>query len=104
MIGVLYSEPAVQSSSGPLSPGRSGDVAERQGPQEMRGQTQAFPTPGLSISVGSLSNGGKSDPCLGTAWKTRGQRMPKNEARCRLPLEPGEGNGNVFLEDIKGQR
>lgn len=64
MIGVPCSEPAVQSSSGPLLPGRSGDVAERQGPQEMPGQTQAVPTPGLSISMGSLSNGGQSDPCL----------------------------------------
>lgn len=97
MIGV----PALsQLSSPPQNPCRQAEVVTWQrgrGPKKRQGRL-AVPTPGLSISMGSLSNGGKSDPCLGTAWKTRGQRMPKNEARCQLPLEPGEGNGNVFLK------
>lgn len=44
---------------------------------------------------------------LTLAWAQLGRpgvsSVLKNEGRCRSPLEPGEGNGDAFLEDIKGQ-
>lgn len=72
---------------------------ERQGPQETPGWTQALSTPGLSVSIGSWSNGGKSNPCLHTTCKTRVQRgMLKSEEDAGYLWSQAKGIEMLFLK------
>lgn len=53
MVGVHRSEPAVQPSSGPLMPDRSGDTGRTRGPKKLQGGLQG----GIFYSGSQCING-----------------------------------------------